>query len=291
MEKETILAKIQVSIEFSQETLNWLHTIPKDQEDKEFWVGQKNGQYFFSEFKDTWDKILYASSEPVIKEYFSKLGIPEKNLPKLRVVESYPGTWFIHAAIVIAGSTGLSYAILKGISEIPKIADGLSELTNRLKQEFNEMTNSAVREKLNRNSNHQIPSSIKKPVQTSYSIDTRPMLALKPSSMKSHKLHLSAAISRDAFSLENLGDDLIRDISIGIFKNTTQQYHWDYGDSYTGIVDILSPHQTIMKNIEEFKSFNKESLDLSDNEDLFIDCWVQDSHGIYLFMFFLEKNI
>ena len=107
--------------------------------------------------------------------------------------------------------------------------------------------------------------------------------------MKSHKIHLNAAISRDSFSLENLGDDIMRDIQIGIFKTTTPKSEWKFYESYMGKIDILSLHQTITKDIGDFKNSKGEQLNLSENIPLHTDCWIQDSHGIYLFMFYLDE--
>jgi hypothetical protein len=108
--------------------------------------------------------------------------------------------------------------------------------------------------------------------------------------MKSHKVHLNLAISRDAFILENLGDDLMRDIRIGIFKSITERHQWSYADSFMGTVNMLSSKQTITKDVSEFKDSSGNDLDLDDNMYLHIDCWIQDNHGIYLFNFYLEKE-
>jgi len=103
-------------------------------------------------------------------------------------------------------------------------------------------------------------------------------------------VHLNVAISKDVFTLENLGDDLMRDIRIGIFKSNSQRNQWSYTDSFQGSISILSSKQTITKDISDFKDDKGNSLDLTDNSPLHIDCWVQDNYGIYLFMFFLEKE-
>jgi len=289
MEKETILAKIRATMSFSEETLKWLERLPRiDRED--VWFKREGGTLFFSEFRRRWEKILVDSSEPLVQGYFRELGIPENKLPKIRVYESYPGSWIIDAAIVMAGSMGTVYAILKAVSELPKVADGLTELKDRLKKAFAKKANKAVNEHLkSQSTRYNFPPPPAKPLSTGFVIDARPLLSLTPSLMKSHKIHLNAAISRDSFSLENLGNDIMRDIRIGIFKSKTPKHEWKYYESYMGKVDILSPHQTITKDISDFKNSKGECLDLSDNMPLHVDCWVQDSHGIYLFMFYLEK--
>jgi hypothetical protein len=108
--------------------------------------------------------------------------------------------------------------------------------------------------------------------------------------MKSHKIHLNAAVSRDAFILENLREDTLRNINIGLFKGHTQRHQWNFADSYMGNIDILSPHQTITRSITDFRNTAGHPLDLYNDLALHVDCWVQDSFGIYLFMFFLEKE-
>jgi hypothetical protein len=107
--------------------------------------------------------------------------------------------------------------------------------------------------------------------------------------MKSHKIHLSVAISRAAFTVENLGDEIMRDLRFGLFKSTTEVNQWNFGNAYAGTVTLLSPHQTITKGVHDFVHGSGESLDLEETEDLYVDCWVQDAHGIYLFNFFLES--
>ena len=289
MEKETILAKIRATMSFSEETFVWLENLPRiDRED--VWFKREGGALFFSEFQGTWKEILVSSSEPLIQGYFGELGIPENKLPKIRVYESYSGSWIIDAAIVMTGSMGAVYAVLKAVSELPKIADGLTELKNRLRKAFTKKANEAVTKQLKSSSaRYNFPPPPTKPLSTNFVIDARPLLSLTPSIMKSHKIHLNAAISRDSFSLENLCNDIMRDIQIGIFKSRTPKHEWKYYESYMGKVDILSPHQTITKDIADFKNSKGETLDLLDNIPLHVDCWVQDSHGIYLFMFYLEE--
>jgi len=274
---------------FSEETFAWLENLPRIDR-KDVWFKREGGALFFSEFRGIWKEILVDSSEPLVQGYFRELGIPENKLPKIRVYESYPGSWIIDAAIVMTGSMGAVYAVLKAVSELPKIADGLTELKNRLKKAFTKKANEAVNEQLKSSSSRYnfLPPPAQ-PLSTDFVIDARPLLSLIPSIMKSHKIHLNVAISRNFFSLENLGNDIMRDIQIGIFKSRTPKHEWKYYESYMGKVDILSPHQTITKDIGNFKNSMGECLDLSDNVTLHVDCWVQDSHGIYLFMFYLEE--
>ncbi|MCL4728628.1 MAG: hypothetical protein KJZ66_15130 [Candidatus Kuenenia stuttgartiensis] len=179
---------------------------------------------------------------------------------------------------------------LKGVSELPKIADGLTELKDRLKSEFTRKADNEARQLIDsRVKELEIPKSPKNLIDCDFTIDARPLLSLTPSIMKSHKVHLNVAISRDGFTLENLGHDLMRDIRIGIFKSNTERNQWSYADSFMGSVNMLSSRQTITKDISEFKNSSGNALSIDDNIPLYIDCWVQDSHGIYLFNFYLEK--
>ena len=288
MEKETILARIRATMSFSEKTFEWLERLP--QIDKvDVWFKREGGSLFLSEFRRDWEEILINSSEPMVQGYFRELGILENNLPKVKVYESYSGSWIVDAAIVMAGSIGTVYAILKAVSELPKIADGLTELKDRLKRTFAKKANKAVNERLRSESTrYGFPPPPPEPLFTELVIDARPLLSITPSIMKSHKIHLNVAISRDSFTLENLGNDVMRDIRIGIFKSKIPKHEWKYYESYMGTIDILSPHQTITKDVGEFKNSKGELLDLLDNAPLHVDCWAQDSHGIYLFMFYLE---
>lgn len=235
------------------------------------------------------EKILVETAEPIVQDYFRKLGIQESELPKIRVYEAFKGSWIVDAAIVIAGSVGTAYGILKTISELPEIVKGLSELKELIKSKFNLNANKAATSHLKFQGQRNLPPPPQKLLNTDFSIDARPLLSLTPAKMKSHKIHLNVAISSDSLTIENLGDDLMKDIQIGIFKDKTQRHQWTYQDSYMGTINMISPHQTIAKVCGEFRNTSDEPLDLLSSLPLFIDCWVQDSHGIYLFNFYLER--
>jgi len=271
---------------FSEATLDWLEQI----KNSNIWFAREGGTPFFSEFRGSWEKILVSSSETIIHDYFLELGLPKEKLPRVKVYESYSGSWIMEAALIMFASIGTAYTILKGISELPKIADGLTELKDRLKKEFSRKASKKVYEHIKSSANqYKIPPPPSKQIiYTDFVLDARPLLSLSPSIMKSHKVHLNVAISRDAFTLENLGQDTMRDIRIGIFKSFSQKNQWSYADSYMGTIDILSSQQTITKDIANFRNSKGQPLDLSDSSPLHVDCWVQDTHGIYLFMFYLE---
>lgn len=352
MEKETILAKIRITMGFSKETLVWLEEVQNTKESSvklaslpggvkfpnhleykirydatekllifrgvvseqerdellnlsrnesyrgaikelfqssQIWFVRNKGNSFLGEFGGTWKRTLISSAEPIIHSYFLELGLSKKKLPRVKVYESYPGSWIMDAALVMFGSVGSVYIILKGLSELPRIADGLIELKDRLKKVFSNKASEKVNENLiSAASQYELPPPPSKPIDTDLVLDARPLLSLRPSAMKSHKIHITVAVSRDAFTLENLGQDTMRNIGIGIFKSSSRKNQWNYGDSCMGLIDILSSQQTITKAIADFRNSSGDALDLSDSSPLHVDCWVQDTHGIYLFMFYLE---
>ena len=121
-------------------------------------------------------------------------------------------------------------------------------------------------------------------------IDARPLTALTPREMKSHKIHLSTGVSIDAFTLENLGDEIIKDLKIGLFKSKIKKNNWSFADAYVSNVGQLSSKQTLSKNISDFVDQSGNKLTIEESElPLNIDCWVQDQYGIYLFMYYLEE--
>jgi len=287
MRKETILAKLRVVIHFSDQGLQWFEEVRRVSPDA--WFADEGGMRFMSEFRGTWNNVLVESTEPILRDFFSKIGIQEDNLPKVKVYESYPGSWIIEAAIVMFTSIGMAYTILKGVSELPKIADGLTDLKSRLKKEFQGECSSAIGKQLRQSAKQQkLPAFPKSIISSDFMIDARPLLALTPSLMKSHKIHTNVSISRDAFTLENLGEEVMRNIRIGLFKSLTERHQWSYTDSYMAAIDILSPKQTITKALAEFQDGQGMQFALDENTSLYIDCWVQDTHGIYLFNFFVE---
>jgi len=286
--KETILAKIRSTMHFSEETYLWFRKISNI--NKDIWFLREEGSLFFPEYRGIWNEIMVSSIEPIINDYFLDLGLPKDKLPKVKIYESYHGSWIIDAALIMSGGIGATYLILKGISELPKIADGLMELKERLKIAFSgKASNTAASFLNNQSKQFNLPAPPKNPIITDFIIDARPLTSLSPSIMKSHKIHLNVAISKESLTIENLGEDVMRDIQIGIFKSYSQKNQWQYADSYKGTISIISSKQTIMKEISDFRDSQGQELNLIDNSPLYIDTWVQDSHGIYLFMFLLEK--
>jgi hypothetical protein len=287
VQKETVIAKVRAHIDFNEETIAWFESI----ENTEIWFTHNRGMAYLSEFGGQWDELFTATIEPEVQAYFRRLGLSENRLPHVRKYESYSGSWIIDASVAIFATVGTTYTILKGLSELPKIADGLTELKTRLTKELKDKINKKATKYLEQHAQqHQLPEPPNKTITLDLIIDARPLLSLTPSQMKSHKVHLNVGISRDGFTMENLGEELMQDIKIGIFKSLSERNQWSYADSFMGSVGLLSCKQTLSKDISEFKNASGMTLDLTDDCFLYLDCWIQDNSGIYLFMFFLEKE-
>lgn len=293
MEKTTVLAWLRLTLKFNRATLRWLHRIPDS------WLAREEGPLFLSEHGHTREPAFVESVEPEIKTYFAELGVPSNSLPFVRIGERYRGSWVLEAAVVMAGTVGTAYTILKGVSELPDIADGLTKLKDRLVKRTRSRLDESIRGYLTRSMDSQAestaalkqlpppPSSV---VDADLVIDAGPILSLSPAITKAHKVHLSVAVSRDCLVLENLGEEPLRDVRLGLFRTRTQRHQWTYQDSYMGEVPLLSSHQTLTKRLAEFRDGQGNLLDMSDGEAAHVDCWVEDSHGIYLFRFHLEEE-
>ncbi len=293
MEKETVIIRLRASIDFGQEAINWMNDALKisneQKNDNGLWFARDGGKIFLSEFQGSWRQALTEESDQTIQNYFLELGFDKKFLPQTKITETYSGSWVMEAAVIIASSIGGTYALIKGVSEIPDMVEGLTKLKDLIAKKFTRRVNTKAAELLSeqaeRNNLPAPPTSI---LQTKdFVLDARPLASLKPSEMKAHAIHLQAAISQDAFSLENLGDEKIRDVQIGLFVGKNKRNQWSIADAYTSGVSILSPKQTISKDIGDFMH-TTDKLTITDLP-VHVDCWVQDAFGIYLFNFYLDK--
>jgi hypothetical protein len=245
--------------------------------------------------------------ESEIRSYFIQKGVPNEHLPFIQHGDTYRGSWILDAAIAMVGTAGTAYTVLKTVSELPEMADGITELKGRIVKKLKPAINNEARENLNKIAQSTVKNNPVKPVFQSaeiqsvpppppspvlvdFVIDARPLHSLTPADLKAQRIHLSVAVSRDAFVLENLGDDLLRDVQLGLFRSRTEQHQWTYQDSYMGSVPLLSAHQTLVKNLGEFRDRTGNRFDISDEEAVFIDCWVSDSNGIYILRFFLDQE-
>ena len=196
----------------------------------------------------------------------------------------------MEAAVTIASSIGGTYALVKGVSEIPDMVEGLTKLKDTIAKKFHRRVDDKATELLSEQAkrNNLPPPPHHVMHMKDFVLDARPLASLKPGEMKSHAIHLQAAVSQDTFSLENLGEETINDIQIGLFVGKSRRNNWSYADAYTSSVSILSPKQTISKSIGDFMH-TTDKLTIADLP-VHVDCWVQDSFGIYLFNFYLDEE-
>jgi hypothetical protein len=297
MEKTTVLANLRLTMQFNEVTLKWLGGFPDS------WVSREDGSAFLSEYGGTWEKLFLETANHEVRAHFAELGVAHERLPFVQIGERYRGSWVAEASIVMAGTVSTAYAVLKGISELPKIAEGLSTLKAAVQKRLQPLLDRAVRDELiqtlNLSSPRQLqtrpgpqfqqPSPPPTVVRTDFTLDARPLASLSPV-VKAHRVHLSIGVSRDGFALENLDDEPLRNVRLGLFRTKTERNQWSYGDSYMASLTILSARQTISKKLGDFRDGRGNLLDMSDGEAAYVDCWVQDDHGIYLFRFFLETE-
>jgi len=293
MERKTVIANIRAELTLSEDLQAFFAEF-EGQENA--WFARQCGDSFLGEFGREWNKNFVEIAQEVLDEYFRDLRLPESRRPIVELTDYRRGSWIMEAALTMFGTVGTTYTILKGISELPKIADGLEETKKRLKKELSARFKKRLPEVIetvieNSGINAQLPQTVRaNPMAVTCSIDARPLRSLTPDVAKSHSIHLSVAISRSALSVENLGNVPIENLRIGLFKSTTQMHSWSFGDAFSKSVPRLSGNQSTSLSIDQFKSeANGSTLDLLDNSSLYVDCWLQDNNGIYLFNFFLEE--
>lgn len=266
MEKTTVLARLRFTIAFTEQTIGWMNqNFPENA-----WFVKDEGSLFLQEFGGRWRELIEQTINQETSAYFSELGIPRDYLPYVSHGETYRGSWIMETAIVMSGSIGQSFSILKQTAkELPEIAEGLSGLRNKILKKVEPSLSRTVSENLYSTANNSIrensnirtdrpsfpppPSSL---ITTNFTIDARPLAALTPAILKSHKIHLSVGVSRDSFTLENLGDEPLRDVQIGVFTSPTPKNQWSYQDSYMGGFPLVSGKQTIVKPVYEFTDRN-----------------------------------
>lgn len=292
MKKETVIAKVRAEISLTEDFREFLSLYA---DNSNAWFAQQGGDIFLGEFGHEWNNNFVEVTQEFFNKHFSGLGLAEQNLPKVAIVDSRRGSWIVEAALTMFGTVGTVYTILKGVSELPALADGLEETKERLKKELSGRFRRSIPERIEPIiSNFPSPTSATckipdKSVDVSLSIDARPLRALTPDTLKTHAIHLAVGVSRSALSVENLGDTMIENLQIGLFKSTSQRHNWNFGDAFTKTAPCLSGKQSISFSISDFHSTPEGvSLDLSDDTSLFVDCWLQDRNGIYLFNFYLE---
>jgi hypothetical protein len=292
MEKKTVIAIIRAEITLSDELQAFFAEFVDRQN---AWFARQGGDTFLREFGFEWNTNFVESAQSVFDTYFLDLGLSEDRLPKVELTDSRSGSWIMEAALMMFGTVGTTYTILKGVSELPKIADGLEETKKRLLKELSARFKKKIPERIepvlsSAGIEAQLPAPVQSnPVLVTCSIAARPLRSLTPDVAKSHSLHLAVAVSRSALSVENLGDAPIENLRIGLFKSAAQKHSWNFGDAFSKSVPRLSGKQSTSLSIEQFVSQTDGSkLDLTDDNSLYVDCWLQDNAGIYLFNFFLK---
>jgi hypothetical protein len=298
MEKTTVLANLRLTMRFNEATVQWLRRF------SDSWVSKEDGSVFLSEYGRSWEALFLDAAKHEAQAYFAERGLPQERLPFIQVGERYRGSFIIDAYLVMAATVSTTYAVLKAISELPQLAEGLSTVKAAVQKRLDPVLNRAVRHQLIQTLNLSEPSGprprfperqteppLPPPtvVETDFMLDARPLASLTPV-VKTHKVHLSVGISRDAFTLENLGDQPLRNVRLGLFRTETERNQWSYADSYMAGCNLLSAGQTTSKELREFRDRQGNLMDMSDGEAAYVDSWVQDDHGIYLFRFFLEAE-
>ena len=292
MEKTTVIAKVRAELSLTEEFVGFLSRYSNDQR---AWFARDGGDLFLAEFGREWNDNFLEVAQSIFDDYFRSLGLSPDLLPKVEMTDSRRGSWIMEAALTMWGTVGTTYVVLKGISELPKIADGLEDTKKRLQKELTTRFRKKVPERIEPVLDHSgLPTGlpapvVAKPVSVSCSIDARPLRGLTPDVAKSHAIHLAVAVSRSALSVENLGDSALDNLRIGLFKSKTQRHNWSFADAFSRTVPALSGKQTLSMTIDQFVlNADGFKLDLSDPSPIFVDCWLQDQAGIYLFNFYLE---
>ena len=282
MPKETIIAKLRGQLDFTEEAQLWL-------QNQDVWFAKERGQAFFTEMRGSFSHAFQEVSQEEIDAFLHQFDFPQDQKPRVQILEVYQGSLIMEAAVTMAGGMGTVYATIKAISELPKLADGFEDLKKRIEKRFQKQAEKTAAGVIS--SPRERPYSAIPPLHllnADLTIDARPLRSLQPDAAKDHKIHLSVAVSRAGLVLENLGDETMRDVRIGIFCSPSRRNQWSFTDSFSGLVSLLSPRQTISKRIEEFCNGSGAVLDLDSVSPAFVDCWIQDEHGIYLFNFHLE---
>jgi hypothetical protein len=91
-------------------------------------------------------------------------------------------------------------------------------------------------------------------------------------------------------AIENLGDEPLTNLRLGLFPSKNQLHQWSFSDAFSCTVPSLGGHQTLVKPLADFRNSSGRSADVSDGAATHLDCWLEDNSGIYLFRFFLEAE-
>jgi hypothetical protein len=292
MQKETVIATVRAEMGLSEALQAFLSQF-SDRENA--WFARNSGELLLAEFGYEWNNNFVEVAQSVFDGYFRELGLPEDSRPRVILTDSRRGSWIMEAALTMFGTIGTTYTILKALAELPKLADGLEETKKRLQKELTARFKKKVPERIEpvlRTVSPPIPlppPAHLNRITINCTIDARPLRGLTPDFAKSHAIHLSVAVSRSALSVENLGKLPIENLRIGLFKSASQRHSWSFGDAFSKSIPRISGGQSTSISIDQFASGSDSSkLDLADPTPLYVDCWLQDNSGIYIFNFYLE---
>jgi hypothetical protein len=298
MISQTTLVNIRSSIRPSKQLHSFINELYNDSEECP-WFCAKDGnefffrqQGFFSEFQSVWNKCLLESCQPSFDEFFQGIKWDKDVIgyPRIEILETYEGSWIIEAALIVATTASTTYHVLKGLSEIPDIVEGIQKLKEMLSKKFNKNINCKATDIIARciDGKGTINSSNVPIMDTDIIIDARPLLALSPVDLCEHTIHIKVSVTSSGIVVENLSDDVMKNLHIGLFNNQTERHNWYFRDAYIKHIVSLSGHQTIAIDFTDFIR-DGEVFVISEFYDR-LDCWVQDNTGIYLFNFILPNK-
>jgi hypothetical protein len=302
MPRKTILAVARAHVSPSQALSRYLNRFGDGRPDA--WFARAGGDVFLAEMGEQLNVEFADHLTAFFSSYMREIGIFDEKIMTVDITDAHRGSWIMEAAISMFCGVGTAYQILKGAGELPKIADGIEESKIRLQEELRGLFRKSVRlriepyftESKTANPGTEIPridrleqAALQDPVDVSFFIDARPLRGLTPDIVKTHAIHLSVGLSRSGFSVENLGDDPLQNVRVGLFKSVVEVQSWYFGDAYMKMIPTISGKQSMSISMNEFRKHGSNvTLDLDDNVALYVDCWIQDNHGIYLFNFLLD---
>ena len=204
MEKETVILRLKTSIDFGQETISWLNQVSnivdEQKKDNEIWFAKENGKYFLSKFKDTWQQAFTEEVDLTVQNYFLELGFDKDFLPKTKIIKSYSGSWVMEAAVTIASTIGGTYVLIKGVSEIPDMVEGLTKLKDIIAKKFHRRVDKEATDLLSEQAakHNNLPSLPHHVMQTKdFVLDDKPLASLKPNEMESPATDFARRLQAD----------------------------------------------------------------------------------------------
>ncbi|AXV40390.1 hypothetical protein [Methanobacterium sp. BAmetb5] len=280
MENNVILAKINFFMDLSDETKIWLCDLEKNNP----CFRNEIDLDYFSFNKEKWKIIFVNSSQQIIDEFFLDLGLSKEYLPKIEVQDYYSGSFVINADIIISSGLTLLFNSIHGFSGVPQIYEGLKGLKTKWNESIRDIISKEVYQDL-KNTYNQRPPRVT--VDTKIAIDTRPLLDLNERDMRSQSAQINVGLSRHSFKLENLSEETISHLRVGLLIGFSKEKLCEFENSYQNGINNLFAHKSITINLCDFLDKNGNSFDLP-REPVYIVCWVEEGNGIYFFQFYLD---